>query len=75
MIPGESINKKALRLKILLPEYQSNDIENCHVLFPICSVMFSDLYGLVGHFFLSKWEIFCRKALTEKPAKTSENYK
>ena len=31
--------------KSLLPEYQSNDIENCLVLSPICQIGFSNLPG------------------------------
>ena len=43
-IPGEPTKRPGV-LKILLPEYQSNDIENCLVLFPICLIRLSNLPG------------------------------
>ena len=42
LLPGESIKRPAFE-KILLPEYQGNDVENCLILSPICQIMFSNL--------------------------------
>ena len=43
-ILGES-QKGSVIEKMLLPEYQSNDIENCLVSFLICPIRFSNLPG------------------------------
>ena len=55
--------------KILLPEYQSNDIERCLVLFPIWPIRFSNLPGFNVPFIpvdVSTDSTF------RKPAKTGE---
>ena len=42
---------------MLLPEYQSNDVENCLISLPICS--------LIGHSFPWIWGNFLQKAPSE----------
>ena len=43
-LPGESIKTPGVS-KILIPQYQINDVENCLVLSPICQIRFSNLRG------------------------------
>ena len=43
-VADESIKGPAFK-KNLHPEYQSNDIESCLVLFPICPIISSNLPG------------------------------
>ena len=40
--------------KILIPQYQSNDVENCRVLSSICQIRFSNLPGFNQSFVPSK---------------------
>ena len=40
---GEAKGRQKLGLeKMLLPEYQSDDVFNCLVLFPLCSIRFNN---------------------------------
>ena len=64
LMQGESIKRPAFE-KIQLPEYQSNDIENCLILSPLCQIMFSNLPGFNRPFLLVEMEIFCRKPLSK----------
>ena len=58
--------------KILLPEFQSSDFENC-LFYTRYVELGSAIYPvLIGHSFSSKWEIFCSRPLS-KTCKTSEN--
>ena len=47
--------------KILIPQYQSNDVENCLVLSPICQVRFSNLPGFTRSLFAVEIEDFLQK--------------
>ena len=47
--------------KMLLPEYQSNDIENCLALFPICPIRFSNLFGFDRSFLPIEMGYFLQK--------------
>ena len=75
--PGKSIKGPAFE-KIMLPEYQRNDIDNCLFLFTISPTRFSNYpfvrSFLFGRSFLSKWDVFGRNPLS-KARKTSENNK
>ena len=44
ILPGESIKRAAFE-KIMIPEFQSNDVYDCPVLSPICQIRFSNLPG------------------------------
>ena len=74
LVPGESI-KTPGDCKILIPEYQSNDIKNCLVLFPICQIRFSNLPGFNRLFLPVEIGDFLQKAPSENLLKTSENSK
>ena len=77
MLPIES--KKHLAFEnILLPEYQSNEIENCLVLSPICQIRLSNLPGFNRSFLSVEIGDFLQKAPFENlpkgvktPSKTS----
>ena len=65
--------KHAAFEKILLPEYQRYDIENCLILLPICQIRFSNLPGFNQPFFPVEIGDFLQKAPLEnlqKPVKT-----
>ena len=61
--------------KILLPEYHSNDIENCLVLFLVRPIRFSNLPGSNRPFLPVEMGVFLQESTFRKPAKTSENAK
>ena len=62
--------KKRLRFeKILLPEYQSNDIENGLVLYPICQIRFSNLPGFNWPFLPVEIGDFLQKAPSKNQQK------
>ena len=60
-IPGESIKMRAFE-KILLSEYQSNEIENCLILSPICQIRSSNLPGFNRPFLPVEIRDFLQKA-------------
>ena len=53
----------------MLPEYQSNDIENCLALSPICQIRFSNLPVIPSR----RNSIFSAESPIRKPAKRSKN--
>ena len=67
-IPGESIKTPVFE-KILIPQYQRNDVENCIVLSLICQISFSNLPGFNHSFLPVEIGDFLKKA----PFKTSTN--
>ena len=71
ILPGESIPTFE---KILLPEYQSNDVEKCPVLSLICQISFSNLLGFNQSFLPVEIGDFLQKTLfknLQKRAKTA----
>ena len=58
---------------MLLPEYQSNDNENCLVSFSICLIRFRNLPSFNRSFLPVELGTFSAESLTGKPAKTSDN--
>ena len=74
LIPGESVKGMAFE-KMLLPKYQSNDIENRSVLFPICPIRLSDLPGFNWSFLLVEMGDIMQKAPFVNSTTTSENNK
>ena len=63
-----SVNKESPSERSLLPQYQSNDIKNCPVLWPICSKIHQ---ALIGHSFPWIRDIFCKNPF-QKSSKTNE---
>ena len=62
-LPGESIRTPDTAFeKILIPEYPSNDVENCRVLSPICQIRFSNLPGFNWSFLPVEIGDFLQKA-------------
>ena len=74
ILPGESIKRPAFQ-EILLPEYRSNDIENCLVLSPICQIRFRNLPGFNRTFLPNEMGDFFAESPFRQPAKMSENTK
>ena len=60
---------------MLLPEYQSSDIENCLISFLMCAVRFRDLPGLDRPFVSVEMGDFLQKATFENPSKASKKSK
>ena len=58
---------------MLLPEYQSNDIENCLVSFPGCPMSFSNLPGLNWAFLPNEIGDFLQRAHFENLLKRRNN--
>ena len=59
----------------MFPDYHSNDIENCLVLFRIRQIRFGNLSGFNRPFVAVKVGDFSPESPFKKPAKTSENTK
>ena len=57
----ESQSKCPAFAKFLIPQYQSNDVENCLVLSPICQIRFSNLPGFNRSFLLVEIGDFLQK--------------
>ena len=64
LIPGESIKTPGV-WKILIPEYQSNEIENCLILSPICQIRSSNLSDFNRPFLPVEIGDFLQKAPSE----------
>ena len=61
VIPCESIKRPTFE-KVLLHEYQSNDIEKCLVLSPVCQIRFSNVLGFNRSFLPVEIGDFLQKA-------------
>ena len=70
------LSKKSLAFeKTLLPEYQSNDIEKCLVLFPTCPIRFRNLPSLSLPLIPVSMGRFLQKSPFKSLQKASENSK
>ena len=69
LLPDGLIKKCSGFEKMLLPEYQSNDIERCFVLFPICPIRFSNLPGFDQPFLSVEMGRFSAESPLRNPAK------
>ena len=74
VLPGESIKTPGVCEKILVPEYLSNDVENCLVLSSICQIRFSNLPGFNRSFLPIEIGDFLQKAPFENLKKQQATF-